>query len=116
LSGERIQKVLADAGIASRRAVESMVAEGRIKVNGEPATPGQKIVPGDRVMVDGRSVRHSYAQQATRVLLYKKRTGELVTRDDPEGRKTVFRNCRISKPGAGSRSADSISTPPACCC
>lgn len=91
MSGERIQKVLADAGIASRRAVETMVAEGRIKVNGEPATPGQKIVPGDRVMVDGRSVRHSYAQQATRVLLYKKRTGELVTRDDPEGRKTVFR-------------------------
>ena len=91
MSGERIQKVLADAGIASRRAVETMVAEGRIKVNGEPATPGQKIVPGDRVTVDGRSVRHSSAQQATRVLLYKKRTGELVTRDDPEGRKTVFR-------------------------
>jgi len=89
--GERIQKVLADAGVASRRAIEAMVAEGRIKVNGDPATPGQKVVAGDRVTVDGRSVRHSMDREATQVLLYKKRVGELVTRDDPEGRKTVFR-------------------------
>lgn len=91
MSIERIQKVLAEAGVASRRAIEEMVAEGRIKVNGEPATPGQKIGPGDRVTVDGRQVRHSTEREPTRVLLYKKRTGELVTRDDPEGRKTVFR-------------------------
>lgn len=89
--GERIQKVLADAGIASRRAIETMVTEGRIKVNGEPAVAGQKLIAGDRVTVDGRSVRHSMAQEATQVLLYKKRVGELVTRDDPEGRKTVFK-------------------------
>ena len=56
MSGDRIQKVLADAGVASRRAVEAMVAEGRIKVNGEAATAGQKIVAGDRVTVDGRTV------------------------------------------------------------
>ncbi|WP_293372889.1 pseudouridine synthase [Nevskia sp.] len=91
MSGDRIQKVLADAGVASRRAVETMVAEGRIKVNGEPAAAGQKIVPGDRVTVDGRMVRHSMVKEATQVLLYKKRAGELVTRDDPEGRKTVFK-------------------------
>ncbi|MDH4458127.1 MAG: pseudouridine synthase [Nevskia sp.] len=89
--GERIQKVLADAGIASRRAVEAMVAEGRIKVNGDPATAGQRVVAGDRITVDGRSVRHSMDKEATQVLLYKKRVGELVTRDDPEGRKTVFK-------------------------
>lgn len=89
--GERIQKVLADAGIASRRAIEAMVVEGRIKVNGEPAVAGQRIIAGDRVTVDGRSVRHSMDKEATQVLLYKKRVGELVTRDDPEGRKTVFR-------------------------
>ncbi len=83
--------MLADAGVASRRAVETMVAEGRIKVNGEPAAAGQKIVPGDRVTVDGRMVRHSMVKEATQVLLYKKRAGELVTRDDPEGRKTVFK-------------------------
>ena len=91
MTGERIQKVLADAGVASRRAIEDMVVEGRIKVNGEPATPGQKIGPGDRVTVDGRQIRHSGEAAATRVLLYKKRTGELVTRDDPDGRRTVFR-------------------------
>lgn len=91
MSEERIQKVLADAGVASRRAIESMIGEGRIEVNGTPATVGQKIRPGDRITVDGRGVRHSDAPQASRVLLYKKRTGELVTRDDPEGRRTVFR-------------------------
>jgi 23S rRNA pseudouridine2605 synthase len=87
---ERIQKVLAEAGVASRRAIESLIAEGRISVNGETATLGQKIEPTDRVKVDGRPVRLSKTQAATRVLLYKKRVGELVTRDDPEGRKTVF--------------------------
>lgn len=91
MSTERIQKVLAEAGVASRRAVEEMIAAGRIKVNGELATPGLKIGAGDRVTLDGRSVAHSKPAEAARVLLYKKRTGELVTRDDPEGRKTVFR-------------------------
>jgi len=91
LNAERIQKVLADAGVASRRAIEDMIGEGRIRVNGEPATVGQKITSGDRVTVDGRQVRHSQAPAATRVLLYKKRVGELVTRDDPDGRRTVFR-------------------------
>ncbi|MDR3417334.1 MAG: pseudouridine synthase [Nevskia sp.] len=88
---ERIQKVLAEAGVASRRAVEALIAEGRISVNGEPATLGQKIGPADRVKVDGRAVRLSHKPAKTRVLLYKKRVGELVTRDDPEGRKTIFR-------------------------
>ncbi|MBV8063091.1 MAG: pseudouridine synthase, partial [Nevskia sp.] len=88
---ERIQKVLAEAGIASRRAIEALIEEGRIMVNGEPATLGQKIDTGDRVKVDGRPVRLAKQQAPTRVLLYKKRVGELVTRDDPEGRKTIFR-------------------------
>lgn len=91
MSEERIQKILAEAGVASRRAVEAMIEAGRIGVNGETATLGQKVRAGDRITVDGRSVRHSQVAEATRVLLYKKRTGELVTRDDPEGRKTVFR-------------------------
>jgi 23S rRNA pseudouridine2605 synthase len=99
VSEERIQKVLAEAGIASRRAVESMIEEGRIQVNGEAATLGQKIKPGDRITVDGRSVRHSDAPSPSRVLLYKKRTGELVTRDDPEGRRTVFRKLPVLDSG-----------------
>jgi 23S rRNA pseudouridine2605 synthase len=89
--GERIQKVLAEAGVASRRAIEALIEEGRIVVNGEVATLGQKIEVTDRVKVDGRAVRLAKKQAPTRVLLYKKQVGELVTRDDPEGRKTVFR-------------------------
>lgn len=88
---ERIQKVLAEAGVASRRAIEGLIEEGRISVNGAPATLGQKIEVTDRVKVDGRAVRLAKKQAPTRVLLYKKQVGELVTRDDPEGRKTIFR-------------------------
>ena len=88
---ERIQKILATAGVASRRAIEQMIAEGRILVNGRPATIGQKIDHEDKVRVDGRPIKLSRKDEPTRVLLYKKRVGELVTRDDPDGRRTVFR-------------------------
>ncbi|PPE71896.1 hypothetical protein C3942_21015 [Solimonas fluminis] len=88
---ERIQKALATAGVASRREIESMVADGRIQVNGKPATTGQQVSPEDRITVDGRPVRLSARAEVPRVLFYKKRTGELVTREDPEGRKTIFR-------------------------
>ncbi|MGH8462279.1 MAG: pseudouridine synthase [Stenotrophobium sp.] len=88
---ERIQKVLATAGVASRRHIELWIAEGRITVNGRPATVGQKIDHDDRVRVDGKSVRLTRKEEAVRVLLFRKRVGELVTRDDPDGRRTVFR-------------------------
>ncbi len=88
---ERIQKLLATAGVGSRRAIETWILEGRISVNGKPAEIGQKIGPRDRVIVDGQPVRLPTHREPTRVLLYKKRVGELVTRDDPEGRRTVFR-------------------------
>lgn len=88
---ERIQKVLATAGIASRRAIEQMIAEGRILVNGRPAEIGQKIDHDDKVRVDGKPIKLSRKDEKTRVLLYKKRVGEIVTREDPDGRRTVFR-------------------------
>jgi len=88
---QRIQKALAQAGVASRRAIEELVRAGRITVNGAPATLGQKVAPGDRVLVDGKGIALSRCDTPTRVLAYKKRTGEIVTRDDPEGRRTVFR-------------------------
>lgn len=88
---ERIQKVLASAGVASRRHIEQWIQEGRITVNGQPATVGQKIDHTDRVRVDGKAVRLAKKEEEVRVLLYRKRTGELVTRDDPDGRRTVFR-------------------------
>lgn len=89
---ERIQKLLATAGVASRRQIERWIGEGRIEVNGAPAVLGQKIDASDRVVVDGRRVRLEDAgEQSCRVLLYKKRAGEIVTQDDPEHRPTVFK-------------------------
>lgn len=87
---ERLQKVLAQTGVASRREVEEMIAAGRISVNGETATIGQKIGPLDRVRVNGKLVNIQFAIKVPRVLVYHKPDGEIVSRDDPEGRISVF--------------------------
>jgi 23S rRNA pseudouridine2605 synthase len=81
--------VLAGAGLGSRREMEQWIAAGRVSVNGEPAGVGTRIVAGDRVMVDGRPVK-LHQGEAARVLLYHKPVGEIVSRDDPEGRPEVF--------------------------
>ena len=83
--------MLATAGVGSRRHVEAWIAEGRVSVNGRPAEIGQKIDHNDRVRIDGKPVRLQRKEEPIRVLLYRKRVGEVVTRDDPEGRRTVFR-------------------------
>ena len=87
---ERLQKVLAQTGVASRREVEEMIAAGRISVNGETATIGQKIGPLDRVRVNGKLVNIQFEIKVPRVLVYHKPDGEIVSRDDPEGRVSVF--------------------------
>ncbi|MFX8988298.1 S4 domain-containing protein, partial [Acinetobacter baumannii] len=74
-----------------RRAIEDWIREGRIKVNGDVATVGHRIKAKDRITVDGRPFRLALHKEPRRVLLYKKRVGEVVTRSDPEGRRTVFR-------------------------
>ncbi len=90
--GERLQKVLAQAGIGSRREMEEWISAGRVTVNGTVATLGMRVSEGDRVQVDGRVVRlHLEAEQALpRVLLYHKQEGEIVSRDDPKERASVF--------------------------
>lgn len=88
---ERIQKLLATAGVASRREVERLIAEGRISVNGQPAVLGQSVDVDDKIRLDGRALVLTRKAEPTRVLVYKKRVDEVVTRDDPEGRRTVFR-------------------------
>lgn len=90
--GERIQKVLAQAGVGSRREMEEWIAAGRVTVNGEPATLGMRVVEGDVLRADKRTV-HVKAQEDQdypRVLLYHKQEGEIVSRDDPEKRTNVF--------------------------
>jgi len=81
--------VLAGAGVGSRRQMEQWIASGRVSVNGAPAGVGTRVGAGDRVQVDGRPVRLQLGA-AARVLLYHKPTGEIVSRDDPQGRPEVF--------------------------
>jgi len=96
---ERLQKVLAQAGVASRREIEEWVVAGRISVNGLPASLGQKIGPGDRVKVNGKLVPLRFTQRSPRVLIYHKPEGEIVSRDDPDGRPTVFERLPILRKG-----------------
>ena len=88
----KLQKVLAQAGVGSRRDIEQMIADGKITVNDEVAHVGQRISFGDRVAVAGKPVKVRIAQPAPRILAYHKPVGEVVTFNDPEGRPTVFRN------------------------
>lgn len=89
--GERIQKVLARGGVGSRREIERWIAEGRIKLNGITVTPGVRLKAGDYLLINDRVVHwEKFAEQPTRVLLYHKATGEMVTRRDPQGRPIVF--------------------------
>ena len=67
-----------------------MILAGRITVNREPADVGQKVSPGDEVRINGELVRVRFAEPRARILMYHKPAGEIVTRDDPEGRPTVF--------------------------
>jgi 23S rRNA pseudouridine2605 synthase len=87
----KLQKVLAQAGIGSRRDIEDWIAEGKIEVNGEVAHVGQRISFGDKVRVNGKEVRVRISPPNPRILAYHKPTGEVSTFNDPEGRPTVFR-------------------------
>ncbi len=88
---ERLQKVLAQAGIGSRREMEEWIAGGRISVNGVAAHLGQSVVPTDKIKIGGRLVNVRFTTTRTpRVVMYHKPEGEIVSRDDPEGRPSVF--------------------------
>ncbi len=84
-----MQKLLAAAGLGSRREIEGWIAAGRVTVNGAVAELGARALPSDEISVDGKPVSRP-AAHSPRVLLYHKPVGELVTRSDPQGRRTVF--------------------------
>jgi 23S rRNA pseudouridine2605 synthase len=86
----KLHKVLAEAGLGSRRVMEQWIREGRVTVNGTVAGIGLRVIPGDLIKIGRRVVHWPAARRLPRVLLYHKPEGEIVSRDDPEGRATVF--------------------------
>ncbi len=88
---ERLHKVLANAGLGSRRMLEQRIQSGEVELNGAPAEIGMSVKAGDRVVMDGKQfVVATDSRDETEVLVYHKPEGVLTTRDDPEGRPTVF--------------------------
>ncbi len=94
LKGERLQKVLANAGVASRREIERMISAGRIRVNGKVASLGDRIETdaNNKIELDERVIgnKRLAGPEERRTIIYNKPEGELVTRHDPEGRTTIF--------------------------
>ena len=87
---ERLHKLLAQSGIGSRREMEELITAGRVNVNGEVAHVGQSVAPGDRIKVNGKLVHLKFSNRLPRVIIYHKPEGEIVSRDDPDRRPTVF--------------------------
>ena len=96
--GEKLQKVLARAGLGSRREMERWIEEGRIAVDSKVATLGDRVDEKARISVDGRPLNAAPAVQ-TRCILYHKPVGEVCSRKDPEGRRTVFERLPKLKSG-----------------
>lgn len=86
---EKLQKILAQAGLGSRREMERWIEQGRVELNGSPAKLGERAEAKDLIKVDGKVIEHGQ-RKARRVLAYNKPEGEVCTRHDPEGRPTVF--------------------------
>ncbi|QOY95550.1 rRNA pseudouridine synthase [Massilia sp. UMI-21] len=96
----KLHKVLAEAGLGSRRDMEELIVAGRVSVNGEPAHIGQRILPTDAVRINGKLIqRRVNNSKPPRVLVYHKPAGEIVSHDDPEGRPSVFDRLPTMKAG-----------------
>ncbi len=95
----KLHKVLADAGLGSRRDMEELIIAGRVSVNGEPAHIGQRILPTDQVRINGKLIQRKVSKRPPRVLIYHKPAGEIVSHDDPEGRPSVFERLPTMKAG-----------------
>ncbi len=95
----KLHKVLAEAGLGSRRDMEELILAGRVSVNGEPAHIGQRILPTDQVRINGKLIQRRVSKKPPRVLVYHKPAGEIVSHDDPDGRPSVFDRLPTMKVG-----------------
>ncbi|WP_106182859.1 pseudouridine synthase [Candidatus Pandoraea novymonadis] len=86
----KLHKVLAEAGLGSRRDMEELILAGRVSVNAEPAHIGQRILPMDKVRINGKLIKRRIIVKPPRILLYHKPAGEIVSHADPENRPSVF--------------------------
>jgi len=89
---EKLQKVLARAGLGSRREMERAIEAGMVKVNNREARLGDRVTPEDAISYRGEPVKVQTQSSRQRVILYNKPEGEICSRQDPEGRRTVFEN------------------------
>lgn len=96
--GEKLQKVLARTGMGSRREMERWIEQGRVAVNGKTATLGDRVDDKVRIVIDGKPLDRRPAGE-TRCILYHKPTGEVCSRKDPQGRRTVFERLPRLKSG-----------------
>jgi 23S rRNA pseudouridine2605 synthase len=87
---QKLQKVLAQSGLGSRRAMEEVIKAGKVRVNGEPATLGMRVTTEDMIQVGRRQIKFKVTSRLPRVIVYHKNDGEIVSRDDPQGRRSVF--------------------------
>ena len=90
MSQERVQKALARMGYGSRREIERLIGEQKIRINGQIAQPGDHVSEGDKINIGNRSVVISAEVSRIRVLIYNKPEGEICTQKDEQGRRTVF--------------------------
>lgn len=95
----KLHKVLAEAGLGSRRDMEDLIVSGRVSVNGEPAHIGQRILPSDHVRINGKLIQRRVSKKPPRVLVYHKPAGEIVSHNDPDGRPSVFDRLPTMKAG-----------------
>jgi 23S rRNA pseudouridine2605 synthase len=96
---QKLQKVLAQSGLGSRREMEELITAGKVLVNGETATLGMRVSPEDIVKVGRRQIRFKLSGKLPRVILYHKPEGEIVSRDDPEKRQSVFDKLPVIRGG-----------------
>lgn len=90
IAPERLQKVLAASGVGSRREMEEWIHNGWVQINGRVAKLGEKVSPDDYVTARGNVIKLKWADRLPRIILYNKQEGEIVSRDDPQGRVSIF--------------------------